>query len=100
MLSPLEFETGTLRTAGANLAASRLASIKMNMITTASRPKRPNQPVSTEAGEVQLAVRCSPCTCGVRQKVRQKSARIAHELPNDEQAFAASGTKPLQMHTN
>jgi putative transposase len=37
MLSPLEFETGTLRTAGASLAASRLASIKMNMITTTSK---------------------------------------------------------------
>ena len=34
MLSPLEFETGTLRTDGASLAASRLASINMKMITT------------------------------------------------------------------
>ncbi len=37
MLSPVEFETGTLRTAGVSLAASRLASIKMNMITTTTK---------------------------------------------------------------
>jgi hypothetical protein len=36
MLSPVEFETGTLRIAAASLAASRLASIKMKMITTTS----------------------------------------------------------------
>jgi putative transposase len=37
MLSPLEFESGTLRTAGASLAASRLASInKMNYKTTST----------------------------------------------------------------
>jgi putative transposase len=36
MLSPAEFETGTLRTDGASLAASRLASINKRMITTPS----------------------------------------------------------------
>jgi transposase InsO family protein len=36
MLSPAEFETGTLRTDGASLAASRLASINQRMITTPS----------------------------------------------------------------
>jgi putative transposase len=36
MLSPVEFETGTLRTPGANLAASRLASINRRIITTTS----------------------------------------------------------------
>jgi putative transposase len=36
MLSPVEFETGTLRTTGASLAASRLASIDRKMITTTS----------------------------------------------------------------
>ena len=37
MLSPLEFENGTLRTAGASLAASRLASInKMNYNSTST----------------------------------------------------------------
>ncbi len=36
MLSPVEFETGTLRTDGASLAASRLASIDRKMITTTS----------------------------------------------------------------
>jgi putative transposase len=39
MLSPLEFETGTLRTDGASLAASRLASINRRMITTPSEAK-------------------------------------------------------------
>ena len=37
MLSPVEFETGTLRTSGASLAASRLASItKMKYKTTST----------------------------------------------------------------
>ena len=36
MLSPAEFETGTLRTTGASVAASRLASIDRKMITTTS----------------------------------------------------------------
>ncbi len=36
MLSPVEFETNTLRTDGASLAASRLASINKKMITTTS----------------------------------------------------------------
>ncbi len=37
MLSPVEFENGTLRAPGASLAASRLVSIKMNIITTTSK---------------------------------------------------------------
>jgi putative transposase len=37
MLSPVEFETGTLRTPGGSLAASRLASINKKMITTPSQ---------------------------------------------------------------
>ena len=36
MLSPVEFETGTLRTDGASLAASRLAAINRRMITATS----------------------------------------------------------------
>jgi putative transposase len=36
MLSPLEFETGTLRSSGASLAASRLASTNQNMFTATS----------------------------------------------------------------
>ena len=36
MLSPAEFENGTLRTHRASLAASRLASINRKMITTTS----------------------------------------------------------------
>jgi putative transposase len=36
MLSPVEFETRTLRTPGASLAASRLASTNMKIITTTS----------------------------------------------------------------
>jgi hypothetical protein len=36
MLSPVEFETGTLRKPGAGLAASRLAYITRKIITTTS----------------------------------------------------------------
>lgn len=39
MLSPLEFETGTLRTVGASLAASRLASTNQIMFTAPSTAK-------------------------------------------------------------
>ena len=39
MLSPVEFENGTLRTPGASLAASRLAFTNMQMITTTSEAK-------------------------------------------------------------
>jgi putative transposase len=39
MLSPVEFENGTLRTPGASLAASRLASTNMKMLTTTSKAK-------------------------------------------------------------
>ena len=39
MLSPVEFENGTLRTPAASLAASRLASTNTKMITTTSEAK-------------------------------------------------------------
>jgi len=39
MLSPVEFENGTLRTPGASLAASRLAFTNTKMITTTSEAK-------------------------------------------------------------
>jgi transposase InsO family protein len=44
MLSPLEFENGTLRPAGASLAASRLASIKKMNYQSTSAAKPPKQP--------------------------------------------------------
>ena len=54
MLSPVEFENGTLRTADASLAASRLASLNKIEYNQRQRPKPPNNPVSTEPGEVQI----------------------------------------------
>jgi hypothetical protein len=39
----------------------------------------------------------SPRPQEVQKKGARKSARIAYELPSDEQAFAAAGTKSLQM---
>jgi Integrase core domain len=51
MLSPVEFETGTLRTDGASLAASRLASIDRKIKEKLPNPSRT---VSTEAGRVHL----------------------------------------------
>jgi putative transposase len=67
MLSPADYENRTLDPRGTSLAASRLASTNQIKFTSPTGVRSPNQPVSTEPGELQSwPGACSRRHCGSR----------------------------------